>query len=1410
MKNTPHIGKIIFLICLQGLLLSMNCEGQYWIQKAGGITIDEGIDIAVDGAGNTYATGYFTATANFGAYNLTSSGVEDIYLVKLNSSGVYQWAQKAGGSGSDRPTSIKTDAAGNSYITGFFYGTATFGGYMVTASGAQDVFIAKYDNTGLCLWAKSAGGSQSDIGNGIAIDNAGNVIVTGEFKGTASFGATNLTSQNGSVDIFTTKLDGSGNFLWAKKGSGNLTDRGIDVACDGGGNIYITGQFSDTITFDITHNNNMMNAVFVVKYNSSGTEQWFVRAGGGILNSASGIAVDNGGNPIVSGDFQGTMTIFTPAGSSTLTNTYPNRIFALKLNASNGNLTWSIAHGSNGNVTSKNISTDAGGNAYIIGNFECRFNQYADQYGQGTFNSVGYWDIFVTKINSGGTWQWSRQLGGHKSENGTGIVINGNNQALITGSYNQDLIFPEVNSSVLGYNAIPVNGCVASYCSDSHYDNYESITTSGNLDGFISNGIDLNRQPYDFYKRSGGGCNRPANSVCIWDGSLDCPDTLKFCQSGTLYANTKTCGNIGPTFTYHWSNGGGSSSINVSTTGHYSVTITSADGCFTSSDTIYVKILPPPAVPTITDNHGFNTNATTTVPIVLCVPNSALLTGGNYGNNQVSWTGPTGGSNTSTFTATQSGNYTFTVTDTNGCKRSNTVHVELDSAFAHSAPKMVCPSDTNHDDTVKFCVGGNFKMYVYDTLSNPFGADTCPPYSTVHWTATPNTITYSQTTPCPINTFVPTASGWYNITATWIRINICDTDTIIASKSIYVVLWPVPILPQYTMTITGRNLLCPSGDSVILVAHGTPTFSWSTGSSNDSIVVNSPGGYSCSYSYTETNSYGCSASTNASAYINVTIKPQPTITSDSSGVICPNDSVLLTCSGAGSFLWQGPSGPIGGNNNPIYVNQPGSYYCTLTDTNNCVLVSNTIIITQYTTPYLEASNNFICPNDSVVITVNTNPSSTIQWQAPLSGNATHQTIHSAGTYVCNITSCGITTTATIVISTSNPLAHITPDGPLTFCAGDSVTLTGNSGMAAYLWNPMGIADTAITINQSGHYTLITTDSHGCTANDTITVTVTPAYTPPSLTISPDTVFCPGDSVKITVNTNPLSIIQWAAPLTGSSFTQYVHNTGIYSCSTTYCNITAIDSILIRRSIPLAHITPLGPIIFCGGDSLILDANTGMATYKWLPDTSTQLSINVFKSGLYTLNTTDTIGCKAKDTLTIHVIPNDEPIRPDTTVCYGAAITLTATGNQNIEWYASDTSTAPFNIGYSYNTPQLLQPVTYYIMSNTGVCKTHLVPIVINIEVCYLFIPNVFTPNGDGKNDFWTIDAKGFIDLKAKIYNRWGMLVYEWTGIHGGWDGHVLQTGLMAPDGTYYWIAEMTDVFDHYSRQCGYLTLIKGP
>src|ERR1700744_5106727 len=94
-KSNSLFWSILFTAVF--LIAEINLPAQsYWMQKGGGSTADEAYSIAADGSNNTYTTGYFTGTASFGSFNITATGVSDIFIAKTNSSGVYQWAVKAG------------------------------------------------------------------------------------------------------------------------------------------------------------------------------------------------------------------------------------------------------------------------------------------------------------------------------------------------------------------------------------------------------------------------------------------------------------------------------------------------------------------------------------------------------------------------------------------------------------------------------------------------------------------------------------------------------------------------------------------------------------------------------------------------------------------------------------------------------------------------------------------------------------------------------------------------------------------------------------------------------------------------------------------------------------------------------------------------------------------------------------------------------------------------------------------------------------------------------------------------------------------------------------------------------------------------------------------------------------------
>jgi sugar lactone lactonase YvrE len=360
-----------------------------WAKRAGGTSSDYGYGIVVDSSGNTYITGAFGGTAVFGATTLTSAGYGDIYVTKVDSGGNFLWAKRAGGVSSVRGQGIAVDSSGNAYITGGFEVTAVFGATTLTSAGGTDTYIAKVDSGGNFLWAKRAGGTGFDIGNGIAVDSSGNAYITGYFYGgTAVFGATTLTSAGG-VDTYIAKVDSGGNFLWAKRAGGTGSNGGRSIAVDSSGNAYITGYFSETALFGATTLTSAGGQdTYIAKADSGGNFLWATRAGGTSHDYGNGIVVDSSGNAYITGEFSGT-SVF---GATTLTSAGWDDIFVAKVD-SGGNFLWAKRAGGVSSVRGQGIAVDSSGNAYVTGGFSG-----TAVFGATTLTSAGNWDVFIWKV----------------------------------------------------------------------------------------------------------------------------------------------------------------------------------------------------------------------------------------------------------------------------------------------------------------------------------------------------------------------------------------------------------------------------------------------------------------------------------------------------------------------------------------------------------------------------------------------------------------------------------------------------------------------------------------------------------------------------------------------------------------------------------------------------------------------------------------------------------------------------------------------------------------------------------------------------------------------------------------------------------------------------------------------------
>ena len=277
-----------------------------WVKQFGGSGSDAGRAVAVDSSDNVLVTGGFNGSIDVGLGPLTSAGGLDAFVVKYSPLGAPLWANRLGGTGLDVANGIAVGAGGNVAVVGYFQNTANFGTGPLTSAGDNDVFLAEYSPTGAPLWSQRFGGVGDDRGAGVAVDGSGNVIMTGGFAGSVNFGGSTLVDLGGG-DIFLAKYSSSGAHQWSKRFGSNsaLGDASSGVAVDGAGNIIITGGILGSVSFggDVLWSTQTYD-IFAAKFTAAGTYVWSRRAGGAYDDYGQAVAADATGNVLVGGYFR--------------------------------------------------------------------------------------------------------------------------------------------------------------------------------------------------------------------------------------------------------------------------------------------------------------------------------------------------------------------------------------------------------------------------------------------------------------------------------------------------------------------------------------------------------------------------------------------------------------------------------------------------------------------------------------------------------------------------------------------------------------------------------------------------------------------------------------------------------------------------------------------------------------------------------------------------------------------------------------------------------------------------------------------------------------------------------------------------------------------------------------------------
>jgi len=319
-----------------------------WAKRLGGDGnfYTQGQSLSVDAAGNVYTTGIFNGTIDFdpgpATYNFTAVGNDDMFVSKLDANGSFIWAKQISGLFWETGYAIAVDNVGNTYLSGNFYSSADFDpgpGVFTLNAPLSDIFVLKLDGAGNFAWVKQISGPEGGASFSIALDAAGNIYTTGIFRGTIDAdpgpGVYNLNNA-GNTDIFISKLNSTGNFLWAKSIGGTGYDRGTSLTTDLSGNVYITGDFQTTVdldpgptTFNFTSNG--ANDLFISKFDATGNLLWAKQIGGSADDYSFSVRVNAGGDVFTTGLFNNIVDFDPGTGVFDLSAGGNTSAFVLKL-----------------------------------------------------------------------------------------------------------------------------------------------------------------------------------------------------------------------------------------------------------------------------------------------------------------------------------------------------------------------------------------------------------------------------------------------------------------------------------------------------------------------------------------------------------------------------------------------------------------------------------------------------------------------------------------------------------------------------------------------------------------------------------------------------------------------------------------------------------------------------------------------------------------------------------------------------------------------------------------------------------------------------------------------------------------------------------------------------------------------
>lgn len=384
-----------------------------WAKSFGGPFFDYGTSVETDELGNVYVTGVYEDVVTFASGDatseLTSSGAQDIFVLKLSPEGDFIWVKSMGGTGYEEATSIGTDGNGAIYVSGYFNEPGDYDPgeteFELTSNGGQDGFVVKLSNEGSFEWAHNFGSEDQLLALGMDVNDFGDVFLTGPFQGAVDFNpgeADEILEIDAGQGGYVLKLNSAGEFGYAVVFGGDQNDTPWDIAVDSDGSAYSAGGFRGEFTAgNTTYTGVDFNEeAFVVKVNPLGMIEWVNAIQGIEFQNAYDVNTDASGNVVLAGYFNGTAD-FDPSESATVELTgesaEPFDAFYAVYDT-DGNYVDAGQFGGSNFVEHHGVDADAEGNIYLGAAFQGTVNLNPEVGETENVSSAGFRDSYIIKL----------------------------------------------------------------------------------------------------------------------------------------------------------------------------------------------------------------------------------------------------------------------------------------------------------------------------------------------------------------------------------------------------------------------------------------------------------------------------------------------------------------------------------------------------------------------------------------------------------------------------------------------------------------------------------------------------------------------------------------------------------------------------------------------------------------------------------------------------------------------------------------------------------------------------------------------------------------------------------------------------------------------------------------------------